>query len=304
MEKKWTFENSKNVALKCETLKEFRIKYGNAYKHSRKNNWMDEVTSHMIQYKRPTYWTKEKCQEIANKYNTRNEFAKKSKKAYSACIRNNWLDEICNHMKTPYSEKFKWSKERCQEIANKYQYRNDFRKNNINAYYSAMHNGWLDEICQHMKYKKLPNKYWHSFDNCKNKALEYQTKTDFIRNAQHVYYISLKNGWIDEICKHMIPRGDKYHRCIYSYEFEDNYVYVGLTNDLERRKMDRKRDEKDAVHIHISKTNGSPTIKKLTEYLPINEAIQMEKHYYDKYLNEGWELLNRTKTGGLGGSKF
>lgn len=30
----------------------------------------------------------------------------------------------------------------------------------------------------------------------------------------------------------------------------------------------------------------------------------MEKYFYDKYLGEGWNLLNRVKTGGLGGSKF
>jgi adenine C2-methylase RlmN of 23S rRNA A2503 and tRNA A37 len=80
--------------------------------------------------------------------------------------------------------------------------------------------------------------------------------------------------------------------------------YVGLTNDLERRKFDRKRDINDAVSIHISKTKITPNIIKLTEYLPIEEAIEKEKYYHDKYLNSGWKMLNRRKTGSLGGSKF
>ena len=102
----------------------------------------------------------------------------------------------------------------------------------------------------------------------------------------------------------MIPRGDKYHRCIYVYEFSDNHAYVGLTYDLNKRKKNRKRDISDAVSIHINKTNLKPIIIKLTEYLPVKKAIIMEKHYYNKYINEGWKILNRVKTGGLGGSNF
>lgn len=300
----WTYDECKNVALGCETLKEFRINFGNAYKHSRKNGWLSDFNSHMKPYVKTIYWTKERCQKEANKYKNRTDFNKNSSKAYAACVRNKWLDDVCSHMNISHSSSFKWNKEKCAKIALKYKFRKEFQINNKNAYSAAKYNGWLDEICQHMQYKKLPNKYWHSFDNCKNKALEYKTKTDFIKNAQHVYNISLKNGWIDKICKHMIPRGDKYYRCIYSYEFSDNHVYVGLTNDLERRKNDRRKDKKDAVTIHILNNDIIPKILKLTEYLPINEAIEMEKYFYDKYLGEGWNLLNRVKTGGLGGSKF
>lgn len=224
---------------------------------------------------RKIYWNKERCFNEALKYETRKSFYLGCSRPYEVLRKNKWLNEACSHMKPPHSSRFKWTKEICANLALKYEFRKEFQNENKNAYYSAMYNGWLDEICQHMKYKKLPNKYWHSYKNCKNEALKYVTKTDFVRNSQHVYNISLKNGWIDSICKH-----------------------------LERRKLDRKKDKKDAVNIHIVKTDIIPNIKKLTEYVSIEEAIKMEKHYYDKYLNEGWEMLNRTKTGGLGGSKF
>ncbi len=29
--------------------------------------------------------------------------------------------------------------------------------------------------------------------------------------------------------------GNKFKRCIYAYEFSDNYVYVGLTLNLDKR---------------------------------------------------------------------
>ena len=43
-------------------------------------------------------WTKELANIESIKYNTRTEFQKKSNNAYSAALRNKWLDEICGHM--------------------------------------------------------------------------------------------------------------------------------------------------------------------------------------------------------------
>jgi len=91
---------------------------------------------------------------------------------------------------------------------------------------------------------------------------------------------------------------------IYVYDISDNHVYVGLTYNLDNRKKNRKKDVKDAVTLYIMETNLIPIIKKLTNYIPVEEAIEMEKYYHDKYLNNGWDMLNRMKVGGLGGSKF
>jgi len=49
--------------------------------------------------RKPTgYWTKERCHDEALKYNTRNEF-KKNSTSYQRAIANNWLNDICSHMK-------------------------------------------------------------------------------------------------------------------------------------------------------------------------------------------------------------
>jgi hypothetical protein len=103
------------------------------------------------------YWNKEKCFNEALKYKTRKEFYVQSGRSYEVLRKNGWLKDACSHMKIPYETKFKWSKEKCGKLALKYKHRKEFQKDNKNAYYSAMHNGWLDEICQHMQYKKLPN---------------------------------------------------------------------------------------------------------------------------------------------------
>ncbi len=240
----------------------------------------------------------------AKKYSKRNDFYVKSSRAYEILRLNNLLDIGCSHMETPYYSVIKWNINKCDKKAKKYNSRIDFQIGDKKAYEAAKNHGWLDEICKHMKFKKLPNGYWDNIENCRIKAIEYQTKKEFIKKSPHVYYKSLKMGWLDEICKHMIPCGDKYHRCIYSYEFSDNHVYVGLTYNIDVRENNRKKDKKDAVTMYILKTELVPLRKQLTDYIPVREAIKLEGKYLRKYINDGWIPLNRRKTGGLGGSNF
>jgi hypothetical protein len=71
-----------------------------AYNSSLKNKWIEEICLHMIQQIKPkNYWTKEKCIEEALKYNKRSHFWKNNLSAYYSARKNNWLDEICSHMK-------------------------------------------------------------------------------------------------------------------------------------------------------------------------------------------------------------
>ena len=53
---------------------------------------------------------------------------------------------------------------------------------------------------------------------------------------------------------------------------------------------------------HIKKTGLNPTLKTLTEFLDKDEAAQVEGNMYKDYENKGWVLLNKVKTGGLGGN--
>jgi hypothetical protein len=253
--------------------------------------------------KNRNYWTKEKCFEEALKYDTRTKFCRRSCTAYEILRKNNWLDDACKHMKIKYEIKFKWSFEKCHLLALNYKHRKEFQKENKNAYYSAMYNGWLDEICQHMTYKKLPNGYWHNFENCKKEALKYSTKTEFVKGSQHVYHIALKNNWLDDICKHMKPIGDRFNKCIYSYEFPDNHVYVGLTCNIDIRQKSRNKNLSDAVTKHTINTGLHPIRKQLTDYIFVDDAIRLEGEFLSKYLNDGWIGLNKRKTGGIGSRK-
>lgn len=45
--------------------------------------------------------------------------------------------------------------------------------------------------------------YWNR-ENCATEALKYKSKVEFIRNSMSAYNSAIKNGWLEEICVHMI----------------------------------------------------------------------------------------------------
>lgn len=150
--------------------------------------------------------------------------------------------------------------------------------------------------------KRKPYGYW-TYENCKIEALKYNYKSEFDKNNMTAYRTVLKNKWYD-LFSHMIPIGNKYKRLIYVYEFEDNHCYIGLTGNIERRNnqhFGKEKSKSSSVLKHINNTNLIPKLIKLTDYIPVKDAIEKEKYYVEKYKNEDWIILNKTKTGGIGG---
>ena len=144
-----------------------------------------------------------------------------------------------------------------------------------------------------------PKGYWNK-ENCHKEALKYKNRTEFYKNSSSAYYSSHKNNWIDEICIHMIKIGNKYKRLIYLYKFSDDYVYIGLTYNSNKRKTNHLNNEKSPVYKHMKKTSLIPEYCELTDYLPIDKAVKKEIEYISEYKKNGFKLLNKNRGGGLG----
>lgn len=197
----WTKERCAEEALKYNTRGEFQ-KYSLAYQPSRTNDWLDDICSHMKEIFKPDgYWSKEKCQEEALKYNTRGEFHKNAPSCYSKSCKEQWLNDICSHMKNGRilrSERDrKWTLETCKEEALKYTTRKSFAELNGSAYNVARQNGWLNEICLHMK-RPLPHNYKWDYNNCKEEASKYKNITEFWKKKHRAYDSAKINGWLDD----------------------------------------------------------------------------------------------------------
>lgn len=196
--------------------------------------------------------------------------------------------------------RFFWTKENCVKEVLKYHTRKSFSVGSPRAYEVLRKNDCLNEACFHMKREKSPPNYWHNIENCKKEALKYKTRVEFSKKSPYVYSFSLRSNWLDEICKHMKPIGDRYNKCIYSYEFSDNHVYVGLTYNIDLREKCRNNNIKDAVTKYILYSGLQPIRKQLTDYIGVDDAISLEGELLRRYVNDGWISLNRKKTGGIG----
>lgn len=106
-------------------------------------------------------------------------------------------------------------------------------------------------------------------------------------------------------------------KLVYSYTFFDDTnkvvgVYVGITNDEERRKGEHLANKSTFTDREVYTAVGNfikenPTFKVeyrgLTEHIPFVDAQVKEKEYVDNAKSNGYNVLNIAKTGG-GGANF
>jgi len=292
----WTKETCRQEALKYSCRSEFSINSHGAYNWGLRKGILDEICTHMIELHKPSgYWTKERCYEAALKYNTKNEFIINEKSAHWSAKQNGWYDEINSHFVSR-----NWTFEKCQNEALKYNSRADFIKGCHRAYDYAQKNNLLDVVCSHMTEGNKPLNYWNK-ERCYEEALECKTRKEFYQNHSSAYSSASLNGWLDEITTHFKRIGNWVFRCVYAYEFSDNFAYIGLTYNLKKRDLCRRTNKKDGVTKHINETKLQPIIKQLTEFIPIDDAANLEKEYIKKYRENGWNVLNIKRGGETGG---
>ena len=300
----WTFDKVKQEAEKYNTKKEFLKGSPSAYGVAKKNNWFDDVTKHMeISKGQPGYWTFDKVKQAAEKYRTKAEFRSNRPGAYQMAYNNNWLDDVTKHMEELKKPKNYWTYDMVKQEAEKYTTKSDFSKSSPGAYASALKFNWLDDVTNHMKLVKGGYGYW-TFDTVKQEAEKYNTKTEFQKGSPSAYTLAQKNNWLDDVTKHMSVVGNNFNRLIYSFEFPDKSVYVGLTYNEKVRYEQHMKNIKSAVYKHIKETGLKPVFKKETHYLSKENAIRMEEYVEDWYRQNGWKILNVNKTGGLGGTNL
>jgi len=141
-----------------------------------------------------------------------------------------------------------------------------------------------------------PRGYWTK-EKCHKESLKYKTKKEFREKNPSVYNKIHKKKWT-ELFQHMKETKNDSDRCIYSYEFSNNFVYVGLTNNLKRRNRDHLKN--GIIFNHIKKYGINPKLKQLTEYINVHKAKEKEQYYINKYENEKWNILNKAKGGSIG----
>lgn len=91
-----------------------------------------------------------------------------------------------------------WPKERCIDETIKYSSRKMFQKGGGGAYAAAIDNGWLDEICNHMR-RPAPSNYYWTKERYKEEARKNKTMSQFRNNCSSAFTIAWRKRWFDDI---------------------------------------------------------------------------------------------------------
>lgn len=161
----WTREKVFKEALKYTRRQDFKKNSKSAYSRASKDGYLSEACKHMGDDK----WTREKLLDVARKYDSLSDFQKKENGAYQYSLKSGLKEEATSHMGRAIKPPGYWNKDRISKEAKKYNYRTEFMRSSGSAYNKALNEGWLDEICVHMKTEA--DGYKHSVYSILNKRL-------------------------------------------------------------------------------------------------------------------------------------
>jgi hypothetical protein len=147
----WTLEICMESAKRFDTRTQWQKGHYQAYHFARINGWADECCAHMTRKQKPMrYWTKERCLEDAQKYQSVKEWRLSSPGAVGAAGKGGWLDECQAHMSRGCVPDGYWTKERVLAEARKYQTKKEWREGASASQGAAYGNGWMIEATAHM----------------------------------------------------------------------------------------------------------------------------------------------------------
>lgn len=95
-----------------------------------------------------------------------------------------------------------WTIDKIRERALKYSNIKDFKKYDMKAYMAASRYKCLKDVTSHMK-RLIPPKGFYTLEKCKEEALKYQTRKDFMSGSPKFYDAAHRFKWIDLCCEHM-----------------------------------------------------------------------------------------------------
>lgn len=151
--------------------------------------------------------------------------------------------------------------------------------------------------------KKRKKRHYWTKETCMKEALKYKTRATFKSGSGGAYNCAKQNGWLDEVSQHMNIVGNRFKRVVYVYKFEDNHVYVGLTQNLTNRDKRHQSDSESAVYQHRIKTGLNPTLTH-SDFMETTIAVQQEKSTVKQYEVDGYILLNKAVPGAVGGENI
>lgn len=204
--------------------------------------------------------------------------------------------------------KKKWTNEALYEEAKKYKTKIEFAKGNGSAYQTARRRGLLVKYVWFENGYSLNNKkrtIW-TYEKCKEVALKCKTVKELYKQFPGAYSASNRNRWIDNF--DWLERKENIREIsidnVYAYLFKElNSVYIGRSIEPNTRNEKHRSDKRSTVYKFAHENNILiPEMIILESCLSLEEGLEKEDYYVNKYREEGWNVLNKGKTGKRSGS--
>lgn len=213
--------------------------------------------------------TLESCRIAAAEYPTRKQLKKLNRRVYHAAWANGWLD-ILYPPETRPTVAPAWTRERVAEVSQLYETRSAMLQGPHQwALKAARKNGWLD-VLPPVKKQVRASGYW-TFERCQLEASKHQVCRRFMKESMGGYQAAWRNGWLDQICSHMVDGSASDGDCFYLWRaigayFNGEPVYkFGVTST--RLKVTRIEEVARAGGLEYD----------LILWLPVTDAYAIER---------------------------
>lgn len=199
--------------------------------------------------------------------------------------------------------------ERCRKAASRFNRKKDFETNAPHEYAKAIAMGWLDELCNEFHYmsyqesqmkSRIANGTSLSDEEIITIAKQYTNSAKFIKDSG-VYAVARKRKLLPLFTwMHKKPQG--WSDIVYVYEFvKDRVAYIGRTGRPTKRDYEHRNSESDPVFKYAKLHNSQvPSLKILHSNLTLDDGKKKECSEIERYIKDGWTLLNRRAGGGAG----
>ncbi len=206
---KWSEKKCKEIALTCKSLSEFKRTNGSAYESARTNGWLYEYEWFVdkkallseASKKRERKWSYDECYKLAKQCKTSSEFQNKSSRAYAASKQYGWFDDYTWFVNGfSLIQPYKWTEDKCREIAQTCSTKSEFKSKNSSAYTSARKNKWLEtyDWFQDGRKNSIEKRRKYSYEICFEMAKQYRTKAEFKFHQCGAYTSARVNKWLKD----------------------------------------------------------------------------------------------------------
>jgi predicted GIY-YIG superfamily endonuclease len=148
----WSKGRLKKIAKAYKTRTEFKKGSGSAYSIAYKNGWLDEICKeYKSKYKPNGYWTFERIEKVAKKFESETEFRKQERNLHTYAYRKGWISRLEKHFSLEKKkENNYWDFDKILEASEECKTKKEFRDKYPSAHQAAWKLGIFNEVTKDM----------------------------------------------------------------------------------------------------------------------------------------------------------